>query len=165
MFCVADVVTTSLPTVKLLEPVILEFTFRVPPTVVFPVAAVTLNLLVATDRSLVTPKVPPTVVFPVAAVTLNLLVATDRSLVTPKVPPTNVFPVDEATLNLLVPVASLTAKDPEDVNPLEPKRLNPSTYNFTSVPGNAGNVAFGRSAMITDPETPITELDCILPDM
>ena len=39
---------------------------------------------------------------PLDAATVNLLVFTATSLVTPRVPATTVFPVDAATVNLLV---------------------------------------------------------------
>ncbi|TMD56773.1 MAG: hypothetical protein E6I83_02050, partial [Chloroflexi bacterium] len=76
----------SMPNVPLVGPVMVApSTERVPPTVVFPVSAVTMNLFVFTVRSLVTPRVPATVVLPLAAVTLNLLVFTEKFPVTPRV--------------------------------------------------------------------------------
>jgi hypothetical protein len=57
-------------------------TAKSPVRAVFPVADATVNFVVATLKSPVTPRVPPTTVFPVADATVNFVVATLKSPVT-----------------------------------------------------------------------------------
>jgi hypothetical protein len=58
----------------------------------------------------------------------------------------------------------LTTKSPPKTLTSVLVLAEPDTKNVVSVPGIDGNEAFGRFATITDPDTPITELDCELPD-
>jgi hypothetical protein len=43
--------------------------------------------------------------------------------------------------------------------------IDPETKNDVSVPGKIGNKESGWLATMTEPDTPITELDCLLPDI
>src|SRR2546426_262176 len=132
---------------------------RVPATVVLPVAAVTLNLLVLTDRlpvtaavpervvAPVTDSVPPTAVLPLAAVMLNLLVFTAtepatfsvlESVVAPlaaSVPATLVLPFAAAAVNLLAPTvrSPLVVSVPTLALPFV-RKIVPSGSTWIAVP-------------------------------
>lgn len=108
----------------------------------------------------VTESEPAMVALPVEEAIENLLVPEESRIDTPSID----------ALNCVTPVKFFKVKEPDPTtSPPNIVRLvlslEPETKKTTSVPGDAGNVAAGLLAIMTEPEIPIAELDWVLPDM
>jgi hypothetical protein len=95
---------------------------------------------------------------------VNLVKEPEMPLVTFKVP---VISRRSPVMNMpLLPIKEpLTTRSPPNTETSDFFPIEPETKNDVSVPGKIGNKESGRLATITEPETPITELDCLLPDI